>query len=50
MVQAAGYLGGGDGFSDDANDRAYAKVLVKEAGVPLAEIEAEARRKGGYVC
>lgn len=47
VVQAAGYLSSSDGgFEDKAADRAYAKILAKEAGVSLAEIEAEARRKG----
>ena len=45
IVQAAGYLTeGGDGFRDDDNDRAYAVILAREAGVPLSEIEAAARR------
>lgn len=46
VVQAAGYLSSGPGFADRANDRAYAQQLAREAGVPLSEIEAEARRKG----
>lgn len=46
VVQAAGYLSGGSGFRDDANDRKSAKMLAREARVPLSEIEAEARRKG----
>jgi hypothetical protein len=47
VVQAAGYLSSDDGgFEDRDGDRQYAQVLAREAGVPLAEIEAEARRKG----
>ena len=45
IVQAAGYLTqGGNGFRDDDNDRAYAVILAREAGVPLSEIETAAMR------
>ena len=46
VVQAAGYLSKGRGFADDDGDREWAKMLAKEAGVPLANIEREARAKG----